>query len=561
MLTMLSTIVCFGAIKRYPIADTNFGMISTLPVSYLIGIGILAIALVTQNYMKIDSNLFRWIQVILLELYLWYFPSLMYPVLPFPGSNHDFLFYPNWLEIAANGHLQFGLFFGQGFPGPYVLMASFTTVLNITNYNTVFQITPLLLNLIVSLFLYVFFRSILGPVRVGIAFICIAIFECLNFTGVLSVYTFFSMGYVYFYFALAMFSLFGFFGSASRRLSRSGLVIMLTLFGALSITHPEIPLVLLGMFFIIDFGLSAYTKTLESFRNSIYLVVSLGIIVLSWIFTGGFVLLASYGSGLREALFSPFASFIFQGVNLPLSNGSQAHILTSYIKVAVVIATTLLAVPSLLFNVVKRDNVHIRIFLGCLGIGLSALLLGNIQGFAYLPRVFAYLLPFFALLIVGTLSRNKKIFFPTVLILLLVISPMFFVTNYSDISGDVIPPNVMAAANYFSHNAPPLQNPGALEIYEFQIIGYYGSNPNTMSPYYNVVFPENQPYQFNASNLFSPASLGSSSYFVLGSNTAQQVAFYYGNSSRAYEVEKLALADSSYAEIYTNPSVMLFSSI
>ena len=551
------TLVALGS-KRFA-SISNLGMIASTSPLYFVGIAILILAIVLGLCNNHVSPSLSIIQVLLLEGFLWYVPAQIFPSLPFPGSNHDFYFYSNWFGLLKAGHLQPQVLSYQAYPGAYLLISEIITIVGFSNAVTLFQLTPFILNVAVTLFLLVGFRAIIGKDQSRVVILAILIFQLFNFTGVLAVYTFFSVGYVFFYLGLSLAAAFGVFSSRARRLGNKELLLLFLLFAAVSITHPEIPLVLLG---VLIFPLT-FKAILTKNTNEVLQVLRMGIVlasvIIGWVFIGGYAFLHGFGPGIVTAFLNPLGTFLGAGTVQLLNSAAGGHLITNYLKIATTLLVAFVALPMVIEGIMKRSVPVMSLVLGLLGIAFTAVLVGNIQGFGYVPRVFSYSLPILAVFAGVTLSRARRLTTIIILVFLTISVPIFFATNYSDLAVDNIPPSVIDASVYFAGHAPLASQTNHANIYELQIIGFYGYNLNTIYPYYSIIFPNNNPQLNSPSNLFSAKSLQGISYFVLGSNTAQQVGFFYGNSSRIREATVLSTSNSSYNLVYSGNTTLLFS--
>lgn len=546
-----------------------YGMIGTMQLTYLLGVSLLVVALCLSNFSGNRGSPFTWIQFIILLAYLWYLPVLIYPVLPFPASNHDFVFFPAWYSVIANGHLDFstyGVFF-QPYPASYLLMATLLVVLHLDNYVSVFQLTPFLLNLLSSLFLYAFFKSAFGDNHSKFVFPALALFQLLNFSGILAVYTFFSIGYLYYYIVLGLLSVTGFFAGKISSIGRRAWLLLMPVVISLELTHPEIPIAVMAMMMVVGLGSRVRKTPIANYQ--LRLAYLSGVIFLAWAIFAAYILNASiipvFFQSLTQGILVFFRSAIPGQVSV-----TSSHILTDYVKIFTVFGVGILAIPALVKIISNRHMLWI--FFSMLGLALEALTVGNIQGYSFVIRILAYTLPFLVFLdIYSIILLVGKSSAPTnpvkvkrtgylVVALLIILAPVFYVNNYSNLQSDLIPSAVISASAYFTSHVPPLDSPFAGFVYSFQPINDFGSNLHALSPYYSSGISGafgNYGLQ-NSTSLFSLRELSKSEYFVIGENTLQQADFYGGTQLRALVISATSRANSVYPLVYSDNEVTIY---
>ncbi|MDG6905009.1 MAG: hypothetical protein JRN20_04395 [Nitrososphaerota archaeon] len=562
VLTLVSLL--FLIIKTQPGNDvnSNYGMIASLPVTLLVGLAALVAAIVVQSSVR-HGTPFALVQFLILLGYLWLAPAFLYPALPFPASNHDLVFYTQWFPIIKSGHLDASVYTNQYYPISNLIAAESLQVFGVDNYEAFFLYVPFLLNVGASIFLGLFFKNLFSASQRKYVFVCLSAFQLLNFTGVLCVYTFFSVGYIFFYFGLSVLASIGFFRIGNYRIILPALPLMIVIFIALALSHPEIPLVYLGLIAVVILGNAIINRKWDDLIGSLKIVFLFSCIILAWMAFGAFPLLQSFGPSFLKSLTSNLLSFLYQGSVLPISSATQAKVLLDYTKIALFSFVSCLALISLVPALIHKHSVSRILFLSFLSIGFVSLFVGNIQGYGYIPRIFAYSLPFLLVLDLWTFQKPKRLTSFGIILFLIIASTAFFATNYSDLPVDRVPATDFSASSFFDHYAPALSIIGERNIYEFQQIGFFGSNLQSLNPYYNWVWPFSRvrAYTFNDSELYSSSSLSTMSFFVLGSTAAAQAEFDGGNKASAVIAEATidAISNPEYGVIYSSNYVVIFS--
>ncbi len=544
-----------------PLALWNFDIIpheafgiANFPVSYLLGLVVGSGAVAISSF-KNSRTRIGWLALILLEACLWLVPLRLMPILPFAGSNHDFTLFPDLLGLTLTGHLNPNALIYQSLPGFYILGSAFLTLSGMQNYLQIFEFTPFCLNLVASVFLYIFFRALLKPSHTNLALVAVALFELLNFAGVTTEFAFFSLAYLYFYFGLAVFAGLGFFERQLRKIGGGGYLTLFLLFGAMSITHPEVALALLSVLFLVTTGRSIASKKWSLIRSYLTLDILMTSILFSWTLYGATSFISAFQSTFRLALeFSPL-SFLWGGTVTTISTASQGHAASDLVKTGVVASVCILSLPALAR--MRRGGVVSIMSYALIGIVIEAVLVGNFQGVSFVPRFFGYALPFILILNVLSLRHSKHVFVLTA-VFLVASSPAFVATSYANVEVDLLPSSVIQAATYFGNMLPSLTEYGQYSVYEFQVLGTYGPNPSNMIPYIDILSPTSQLIP-SAADFFSTSALATASFIVTGTNTQQFISFYGGSVNAASEVTNHLAENSSYDVVYSSSSVILFT--
>lgn len=547
-LIIISIIIGALNVFLFPARIGIYGLISGLNWSYLLGFVLTLLALGIESTTRNPRKSLLWLLIILSELYLWVLPELTASGLIMPAANHDVLFFPDTSSIVAYGHITPQQLVYQSWPSAYIFAAMLKLVLPSISYVQLFNLVPILENIIVSLLLYCFLIRYLDQSYSSLAFIGVALFELFNFTESLTSISPFSLPYLLFYVCSLIFLILVKEKSLS---SRSLFPIIVLFFVSLSIMHPEIALV--AVFCVT----AVFIPDVIRHRISVQRVVSLfliGLVLISgWALYAGTFYLENRGlANILNLLFNVFSS-LGQTATSGLVGTSGEHLLLDIVRYVILLPMAAIGVLALTKGLLKRDINYFRILCYICGIAIAAIIAGDVQTRDYPVRVFAYLLPILVFLDLSIVSMSGKKFLSYFIILLLAISaPISIIAVYGNAASESVPSSSLQASTFYDTYGTILHSNAPNTILEGQYVGSYGNKLGLLNPSSSAEilfgFGVSLPSQFTTD------------YVVLGQFTAAYYYFVTGNASAVNSAASNLDSSNSYNLVYSSNSMDVYFS-
>lgn len=535
-----------GLLSAKPVIGP-YGLISGLPLEFLIGSAMTAAAISIEALSRKPSSFVLVSEIALFIAWVWLGPELIFQGLPFPAAGHDLSFYPESAAIIQTGHIDPAKYIYQSWPGEFIFFSVATKMVGSTNYIQIFRVIPYLENLAISLFIFVFAKSITKVHGIQVATLAVLMFEALNYTEVLTTATPFAFGYVLYY--CAVYLLLAGINSGSL-VRKSPIVILIIILSALAISHPEIELVT-------SFAVGSITLFTIFFMKKTWadlwrLMAISSFALVGWtIFSGASYFSAFGGASIFASLFQ-FPEAIVSG-SVGRFAGSNSYIILDEFKLAVVLILSSGALIVIAKGFKDRDRKLIPLAFVAVAVGAAFIPIGNLQGNVYTIRVFAYLLPALAAATAAGVFKlefklGKRATKLVVFAIIILLSSSSFVLIYSNLAVDNVSSSSIESAWYFGQYAK-IPTEGQYSIAEVQFVGSYGPSLSLLSPYTTSAIS----IDILKSNAFA--------FVVLGSDTKLALLFGGWNATELATTTNEIMTNHQYNLVYSTGSDSLLQKI
>jgi hypothetical protein len=523
---------------------TIYGLIGSLSPLYFLAVMIL----ISAFLMTLKSNVsMKWIQIcqiVLFEMYLWAIPAFYYAGLRFPASAHDLFFYSDIASVMNKGHLEPNVYQYQGWPLPYILVAVVWRFLGPVPYLVISKVTPLLMNLFVSLTVFNLLKSYLGSENSQLAGIGVIVFQLFNYTEQFTTIAPFAISYVLYY-ACTFYLLAQLIKVEKARFAYKEILIFMLFILALSFAHPVIDAILVfGLTFIFLSGRFISKKfVLPLFTLSVFSLIAWSLF---------FPSLEFVRHTLQFFLSEPakILSSFLGGTVSSFEGTSGEHLFVNETRIVVLFMFVVTALPAVLSGFRVRDRIFL-LTLFCIGTLLASLTIGSLQGGNINVYWLASIFPILILFDMVTLLRIRKVKLMPLLLIVLVISvPASFLVLYGNIATESVPQPTLFLSQFFSEYDNLIPNPGSQTLLAFGLVGYYGPNLGTLSPY---LYSEAAPY-------VSLAHL-TESFVEIGPSDGLAYLYQYGNDSIIESTWSILVNLSSYNLVYSSAEDSLFYNV
>ena len=520
---------------------SSYGIISSFHPLYYVGFGVLMLAFVIEFATTSRLRVLT-LEMLLAESYLWIIPVFWLPGLVFPAAYHDLFFYPYIASIVSTGHINPPVYIYQGFPAPYFLTAIAEEVLSPLRYISVARLAPFIINVVVSLFVYVFLRSQLGMQRAKYGILGVMFFELFNFTEQFTTLTPFTAGFLFYYCAIfVMLSL-----VIKNRNIQSGKIVSLfaLLLVALSISQPIIGLLALSGIF----GAMVYISKLKGTPNSYMfsILFLFGVMVVAWaVFQTYFI--SSYFTVISSS-FANLFNGLFGATATRYATTSAAHREVVDSKLAILGIIGIIAVPSLIRSILNRSWRTNLLFSVLGGIAVASVLVGGLQSTNFNAYLLAAILPIFILFDLLTLqSLGRRLSFVSLAVILIASAPLSYAALYGNVASESPTSPTLFASVYYSIFSPV--NPSNRLSLVGLGLGYFGPVLSSLVPF---TLEPNIP---NESYFLGPHT----QFVALGGDAYLQIGTEYGNETVVSDAMANLQSSPGWISVYSSQNVELFS--
>lgn len=535
-----------ASLTKSPLSIGPLGVLEAFSPLFYLGFGVLLVGFSLQFVNPEPSKALVGIQVILAEVYLWLVPPLVLPGLVLPASAHDLFFYTDFFSIVQTGHLNSAVYVYQSFPGPYILTAIVKELLSPASFLMLAKTAALGLNLIASLFLFVFLRSQLGSQNILYPAMGVLLFQMFNFTEQLTTLTPFAAGTLYFYFYVFVMA-----ALVARRVNvlrptRIAIPLMVVA-AALSITHPLIGIEAQAAVSV----LLVYEIRFARLR----LTPVVPLLLLPFLLIGGvslFLASQQFLSGNLPTIIGSVSNFLggfFGGTLQSYQSTSASHVLVNNAKLAVFLSMIGLAAPSFIGSLVKRSPQGLRLLAVAIAITIATFFVAGAGGTNFNVYYIAAILPVVVILDLNTLSSfPRRGLVVAALVILAASTPVSYLVIYGNVVAEVPSQPSLSASVFYSEYASPTGLTNSHTITGLQYIGYYGPNLETILPY---TYPEEGTLQ----------SIGTlnAQFVALGEGAVYIAKFTFGNSTLVEASMSRLQGSSSWVPFYSSDGVMLYA--
>lgn len=512
-----------------------YGLINSLSPLYILAVAILVFAFLLQVTSNPAMNHVKLIQFVLLETYIWGIPAFFYPGLRFPASAHDLFFYSSIASVVSTGHLSPQLYTYQGWPFPYILVSVIWKVVGPISFIMISKSTPFLLNLFASLMVLNLLRSYFR-LESHLAMIGVLFFQLFNYTEQFTTFAPFSLAFVLYY-SCVFWILPRLLKRSKLKISIKDMVVLLLFIAALSLTHPVIAALLTGGLLFMSCADATILKSLEL---RIFLLSSLLIIIWGLYFPAT----SFIDYNLQYVLRNPFLvlnSFV-GGTVSTFASASPAHLLVDSVKTILLLLLIGTAIPAFLIGVRSRNLVLFRVILFSVGTVGVAVTIGGLQGGTINTYWLASVLPLLILFDLVTISFLKRWNVLPILFVLLTLSvPLSYLVLYGNIATESVPYLLIPQSNFYSTYDSMPSVTGQQTVLSFGLLGYYGTNLNTIYPYLYILVP---PYCQCTSSLHE-------NFIQVGQSNRLSYLYQFGNDSILNSVYANLFKDRSFDLIYS----------
>lgn len=539
MLTFVSIGIGFYGLLLSTSGVGQYGLLSSLSKPLLASVALVLLGFGVELNRKSPSVVVMITQVAYLLCCLWIFPIIILGGLMFPAGGHDLLFYTESASIVNTGHLNQAAFNYQSWPLTYVLFAMVKELVPSMTYLQVYQTAPVLINVFICILSYKFFSSYLKGNR-ALSLAGVILLQMVNFGEQFTTVSPFTFGAIELYFVMLLILAQS---AVANSFSKRWFVIYLIMIVASSATHPFYALEIL-------FGtaglalLLAIERQIPAQSLLMYLVVGFYSIVGWAVFPGA----ALFGSSV-PAIYNSLVNLgrLVAPTVASLSTATPAHILVNQFKLGIASVIVASAIPAVAIGLAKRDKSILRVVAFGVGVLLTALVAGNLEGASYNVYLFSSILPL--LLILDFLSFTKispKGLKLALLFGLILMTPISFLVLDGNLVSEAPTGSAIQIADYFSsHASATIPSP---EIATDTYIGFYGPNLDVLNPHLTFVA------------LAPPvAGLLHAGYLVLGSESLQIAEFTYQNTTFVQMASMSAEEDSHFSQVYSSNYFTLYT--
>lgn len=420
LLTIVAIVLWSYSISRMQLVIDGYGIISSFPVTFFIGLAFLTIASAILWVSPRNEGKLLGLQTFLFLIMMFLTPLMLDPrVMAVPIDDYDQWWCTSY--ILQHGHLNPGAALYHSYPGLFIICATLVNVFGISSPDTLISVAPFIFLLALALPVYLFLRNTLSSERINYCWAGVWLFSIGGWVGSTHLYAF-TLGYFLLLVILAVLSRssFGQQGveTASQRLT------LILLLASITITH------LLGSIFA--FGALIANSVTKRVKPYILILLA-AVILLTWTFNGAISLTEMNLPGFVHAFFQ-IDKLWAAGVTDRFSYGIAAPERQIVLWIRIISSALLgaIALAGFIFGrwVEKHDNndkipLAITVFFVLIMFSMVA------YGGEVLMRVLCYSLPLIAYFGVKLLYRKATASILCIFLLLLL--PSYFISRYGNL--------------------------------------------------------------------------------------------------------------------------------
>jgi hypothetical protein len=543
ILTTISIVVMLVSLSVSSQGISIYGLIGSLSPLYFMAVALLLMAMYIATSLGKKHNVLLIFQFILFEVYLWGIPAFFYQGLRFPAAAHDLFFYSDIASIEKFGKLNPALYVYQGWPIPYLLDSIVWKILGPVPYLDLSRAAPLLINLFASLLTLNLIKQFFRTHALQTAIFGVVFFQLFNYTEQFTTMAPFAIAFILYY-ACTFTILPRLIRGGQARPGLPEMILLLLFVATLSATHPVVDIIMIS-----GFVFSFLTRPSLTKSTLMYILFFSVVLVSLWglFFPSLGFLIPTLKFYLQNHL-TVLNSF-FGGTASSFVGVSYEHSIVNWTKIALLFGLVLLAAPGLFYNIKLKNIRIVRLLFFVFGTFLAAITIGSLQGGNINAYWLASIIPILILFDLFTVIKLKSRFIKPLILLVLAISvPVSYLVLYGNIATESVPQSTLVVSQFFSAYDNPTPVPGMQTLLLSGLVGYYGSNLKTITPY--VYLTPVEPC--------SCAISLASTFVEIGQSDRLSYLYQWGNDSIITSTYNSLLGNPSFDLVYSSALNRLF---
>jgi hypothetical protein len=410
LLTVVALALWAVSITRANLVLDDWGLIHSLPVTYFVALGLLTVAAGILWLSKESHNFLMGLQLVFFIGVLWLTPLLLGTTLM--PTRYEFGYYSNTQYIINFGYLNVVTQWLHSWPGCSLFGAGFVEIMGFKNADMMLIWAPLVIEYLMVLPFYLFFRTTMG--RSNYIWAAIWMFFLFNHVGQL----YFGNQTMTFFLLFIILALLLKYVAHKEPISVKHNVVMLLLFGCIAMTHLLTALACLFILVVIW----VYRKYNLSTMFALFIVFAIGWTI--FFATGYFV---SWTPIEFKSLFRIDLLFQHNVVTLS-STGSLQHRMVAVIRVLFTVLMGVISFVGVLLSRKFKNDYDLIVI--AVGAGMLIMTFFCFYSGEMLSRTFFFILPILAYFAVKLF--RTKITAVILVVLLLVLSPLSIISLHGD---------------------------------------------------------------------------------------------------------------------------------
>jgi hypothetical protein len=415
MLTVVALTFWAVSVTQAKLVLDDWGIIHSLPVTYLFGVGFLTIAAAILWLSKESHNFLMGFQLFFFIAMLWATPLLLGTTLPF--TRYGYGYFTNTQYIINYGHLNIVTQWLHSWPGFSIFQTALVEIPGIKNTDAMLLWSPLIIQFLMVIPFFLFSKNIIN--RSNYCWAAVWVFYLFDHTNLL----YFSNQVMALFFFWLIITILIKSARGLEPLSNAYEILLMILAAGLILTHLLTSIACL--FVLVSLLLSRKLRNLN-------IVLLFTIFTLAW-----FIFVAT---GYFQYMFSQIGSQILR-INLlwkmeiaPSQNvGSFGQIMTVNITI---LLSVLMCVIALVGLIISRKNKNINdntVLFMVVGVSFLLFLAVSIYSGSMIERVYVFILPLLAYFGVKMLSKKvTAVIFVALLVIVIPISVVAIFANQNE---------------------------------------------------------------------------------------------------------------------------------
>ena len=445
-LSILFTIIAI-ILGSYSVCSAQFvfgdlGFISSLPITFFIALGFLTIASAILWTSPQNHSVLLGLQVCLLIFALWLAPLLIVGSYPYPAPSHPYMFWGFTEYIIRHGHFTPPVLWYLHWPGTWTLSAIVAEITGLSS-DIMIHLAPMVLQFLFLLPLYVFLRNTLGAGRENYVWAGAWIFLLGNWIpqSYLGAQAF---GSFLLLVTLALLSKTSAWQQGVQTFAYNLNTILV--FACLAITHLFTAMATLAV--LVALYVTRKVKDTP-------LVMLAAVIIAVWTMYGATSFLEGKLPEFIAQSFRVDRALWIGTVERATLIGSSGHQMVVWLRILTGLWVVAITVAGIILGRKTRRNGYADATVLAIGAGilLFAIASGAGYGFEAVQRIFLFSLPVAAYF--GARLLNIKRGALVLCVMLLPLSPLFFVSLYGNIAGDTISRAHVSGMHFFTDQVNP----------------------------------------------------------------------------------------------------------
>jgi hypothetical protein len=452
ILTVMALILWVVSIVQAKLVLDDWGLIHSLPVIYFVALGLLTVAAGILWISQESHHFLMCFQLCFFIAILWLTPLLLGTTLM--PTRYEFGYYSNTQYIINLGHLDILTQWLHSWPGFSLFGAGLAEILGIKNTDIMLIWAPLIIEYLMVLPFYLFFKNTLG--RNNYVWPAIWIFFLFNHVGQI----YFGNQTIAFFLLFILLALLMKYVALKEPIPVKLNILILLLFACIAITHLLTALVcifILGVLWI-------YRR-----YNLGIMFILFSVFAVAWtmfVATGYF---ASWTPTVITTIFR--IDLLFQKNVVSLSStGSIAHEIVAIVRVFFTVLIGAVGFVGLLLS--RKYQNKYDLIVVAVGAGMLLMVLFGFYSGEMLSRTYFFMLPVLAYFAVKLF--NTKITAVIFVILLLLVAPLSIIALHGDQAVDNITASQRAYWHFIEQNTTEGYFTGGGMVTSWSL-GYLGS--------------------------------------------------------------------------------------